>query len=171
MTLKQREPNSCFSFIERKPQVTQNHLFVLHDLTNSYPVSCWKKIFLTSFPINSLLNMKKRQLNPAFGDRGRGNEDTNDVSAALLRQARRSGQLNLSNRGLTEVPQKVWRINADVPEEAKSVSLDNTDDKWWDQVDLTKLILASNALTSLAPDISNLPALEALDVRKFQLNN
>lgn len=115
--------------------------------------------------------MKKRQLNPAFGGRGRGNEDTNDVSAALLRQARRSGQLNLSNRGLTEVPQKVWRINADVPEEAKSVSLDNTDDKWWDQVDLTKLILASNALTSLAPDISNLPALEALDVRKFQLNN
>lgn len=106
-------------------------------------------------------------MNPAFGGRGRGNEDKNDVSAALLRQARRSGQLNLSNRGLTEVPQKVWRINIDVPEEAKSVSLDNTDDKWWDQVDLTKLILASNALTSIAPDITNLPALEVLDVRKL----
>ena len=62
------------------------------------------------------------------------------------------------------VPDTVWRINLDVPEEAKSVSLDNTDDRWWEQVDLTKLILASNALTSLGDGLAQLPALTVLDV-------
>ena len=61
----------------------------------------------------------------------------------------------------------MWRINIDVPEEAKNISLNNTEDRWWEQVDLTKLILASNTLTQLSEDISNLPALTVLDVRKF----
>ena len=65
------------------------------------------------------------------------------------------------------VPSSVWRINIDVPEEAKNISLNNTEDRWWEQVDLTKLILASNTLTQLSEDISNLPALTVLDVRKF----
>ena len=64
------------------------------------------------------------------------------------------------------VPQNVWRINLDLPDESKEVSLDNTDERWWEQVDLTKLILASNALTSLSEDIKELPALTVLDVRK-----
>ena len=42
--------------------------------------------------------------------------------------------------------------------------MDNADDRWWEQVDLTKLILASNALDCLSEDIHLLPALVALDV-------
>jgi len=42
--------------------------------------------------------------------------------------------------------------------------MDNADDRWWEQVDLTKLILASNALDHLSEDIQLLPALVALDV-------
>ena len=42
--------------------------------------------------------------------------------------------------------------------------MDNADDRWWEQVDLTKLILASNALDSLSADIQLLPALVTLDV-------
>ena len=38
------------------------------------------------------------------------------------------------------------------------------DDRWWEQVDLVKLILASNQLTELSPDIKLLPALTVLDV-------
>ena len=71
------------------------------------------------------------------------------------------------NDFLFSVPSSVWRINIDVPEEAKNISLNNTEDRWWEQVDLTKLILASNTLTQLSEDISNLPALTVLDVRKF----
>ncbi|KAK3755618.1 hypothetical protein QZH41_017618 [Actinostola sp. cb2023] len=108
--------------------------------------------------------MKRRPINPAFKATGQDRQDTNDVSDALLRQARRSGQLNLSNRSLTEVPMKVWKINTELPPEAKNISLDSTDEKWWDQVDLTKLILASNKLTSLSCEVANLPALEFLDI-------
>ena len=60
---------------------------------------------------------------------------------------------------------QVWRINLDVPEEGKSVSLDTGDgDRWWEQVDLRKLILASNKLKELSSEIRNLPALNVLDV-------
>ena len=44
------------------------------------------------------------------------------------------------------------------------MSLDNTEDRWWEQTDLIKLILASNVITSLSEDIINLPALTVLDV-------
>lgn len=64
----------------------------------------------------------------------------------------------------TSVPESVWRINTDLPEESKNVNLNNTDDRWWEQVDLTKLILASNQLVSLSEDIKLLPALTVIDV-------
>ena len=62
------------------------------------------------------------------------------------------------------VPSAVWRINIDTPEEGKTISMDDADDRWWEQIDLTKLILASNALDHLAEDIKLLPALVVLDV-------
>ena len=109
--------------------------------------------------------MQRRAKNPSFGRQSGGEADRRDVSEALLRQARKSGQLNLSNRGLTRMPDKVWRVNLDVPPEARNVSLDSTDDdKWWEIVDLTKLILASNKLTDISPEIANFPALVVLDV-------
>ena len=110
--------------------------------------------------------MQRRPRNPGFGGRQTSaQEKTADVAEALLRQARKSGQLNLSNRGLTKVPEKVWRVNLDVPPEARNVSLDSTeDDKWWEQIDLNKLILASNKLTEISPEIVQLPALAVLDV-------
>ncbi|XP_068095336.1 leucine-rich repeat-containing protein 40 isoform X2 [Hyperolius riggenbachi] len=86
------------------------------------------------------------------------------VPQGLIKAARKSGQLNLSARGLTEVPASVWRINVDTPEEAHgNVQFDGTD-RWWEQTDLTKLILASNKLTALSEDIRLLPALVVLDV-------
>ena len=63
----------------------------------------------------------------------------------------------------------MWRINIDVPEEGKQVSLDASGDRWWEQVDLRKLILASNQLKQLSSDIQNLPALTVLDVSVISL--
>ena len=62
------------------------------------------------------------------------------------------------------MPETVWRINIDVPEESQTVSLDNTEDRWWEQTDLSRLILANNVLSELSPDIQQLPALTVLDV-------
>ncbi|KAM3914129.1 LOW QUALITY PROTEIN: leucine-rich repeat-containing protein 40 [Leptodactylus fuscus] len=86
------------------------------------------------------------------------------VPQGLIRAARKSGQLNLSGRGLSEVPVSVWRINVDTPEEAHSNVQFDASDRWWEQTDLLKLFLSSNKLQSLPDDLKLLPALVVLDV-------
>lgn len=61
------------------------------------------------------------------------------------------------------VPQNVYRLNVDRPEEGNKDLAFGTDDHWWEQADLTKLLLSSNQLTSLSDDIRFLPALTTLD--------
>lgn len=53
-----------------------------------------------------------------------------------------------------------------MPEEAKNTVFSGDSDRWWEQTDLTKLLLASNQLTQLSDDIRLLPALTVLDVSK-----
>ncbi|KFP75449.1 Leucine-rich repeat-containing protein 40, partial [Apaloderma vittatum] len=67
------------------------------------------------------------------------------------------------------VPQHVWRINLDTPEEAHQNLSFGAADRWWEQTDLTKLILASNKLQALSEDVTLLPALTVLDVHDNQL--
>ena len=93
-----------------------------------------------------------------------GDQSTEKVNPAILKNARRTGILNLSQRGLDEIPDNVWTLMDDVPQEAKTISLDNTDDKWWDVTEMTKLLLASNQLKSIGEGIRNFPALTVLDV-------
>lgn len=114
---------------------------------------------------------RKPVRNPKFGFQKTTDTDSTSVHPSILKQARKSGQLNLSGRSMTKVPPEVWRINLDVPEESKTVSLDNTEDRWWEQTDLTKMILASNWLTDLSEDIKELPALTVLDVHDNRLES
>lgn len=92
------------------------------------------------------------------------------VPYGLLKSARKSGTLNLSSRGLHEVPQSVYRLNVDPPEEAQSGSFGDSD-RWWEQTDLTKLLLSSNLLTELSEELSLLPALTTLDVHDNRLQS
>lgn len=62
------------------------------------------------------------------------------------------------------VPLHVWRINLDTPEEAHQNISFGAADRWWEQTDLTKLILSSNKLQRLSDDVKLLPALTVLDV-------
>lgn len=102
------------------------------------------------------------------GDPRAGFRDQRDkepaVPQGLIKAARKSGQLNLSGRGLSEVPASVWRINLDTPEEAHSNVQFDAADRWWEQTDLLKLFLSSNKLQSLPDDLRLLPALVVLDV-------
>ncbi|KAG5850081.1 leucine-rich repeat-containing protein 40 [Anguilla anguilla] len=91
------------------------------------------------------------------------------VPRGLLNAARKSGQLNLTGRGLTVVPESVWRLNVDTPEEAQQNLSFGGSDRWWEQTDLTKLLLSSNKLNSLSEDIRLFPALVVLDVHDNQL--
>ncbi len=97
-------------------------------------------------------------------------EGTDQLHPKFLQQARRNGQMNLSGRGLVKVPERVWTIN-DLDEQekknvSKGLSLDRVEDteSWWDFVELNKLILASNKLSSLPPSVGNLLALTVLDL-------
>lgn len=93
------------------------------------------------------------------------------VHPSILKNARRTGLLNLSQRGLESIPDNVWTLMDDAPEEAKTISLDNTDDKWWEVTEMTKLILASNRLTSVGEGIRNFAALTVLDVHDNALTS
>ncbi|XP_019727369.1 leucine-rich repeat-containing protein 40 [Hippocampus comes] len=99
----------------------------------------------------------------------RAPESEPSVPYGLLKAARQSGTLNLSNRSLTEVPASVYRLNVDTPEEAHHNVSFGASERWWEQTDLTKLLLASNGLTRLSDDIRLLPALTTLDLHDNQL--
>ncbi|XP_053645122.1 leucine-rich repeat-containing protein 40 isoform X1 [Cherax quadricarinatus] len=92
-----------------------------------------------------------------------------DIHPQILKMARKSGQLNLSNRGMVEVPDKVYHIHEMDAEEAKKLTMNmtmdgNEDDRWWEQTDLTRLYLSSNRLSSISQKISNLLSLQVLDL-------
>lgn len=65
------------------------------------------------------------------------------------------------------MPDVVWNLNSLSAEETKALSLSldsNDEDHWWDYVELTKLVLASNTLKYISSEVSNYPALTVLDV-------
>ncbi|XP_040144780.1 leucine-rich repeat-containing protein 40 isoform X2 [Ictidomys tridecemlineatus] len=69
------------------------------------------------------------------------------------------------------VPQCVWRINVDIPEEANQNLSFSSAERWWEQTDLTKLIISNNKLQSLTDDLRLLPALTVLDIHDNQLTS
>ncbi|MCL4140366.1 UNVERIFIED_CONTAM: hypothetical protein GTU68_059509, partial [Idotea baltica] len=50
-----------------------------------------------------------------------------------------------------------------------NMSMDDTEDRWWEQTELTRLYLSSNSLSSIDPLISNLSALQLLDLSDNRL--
>ncbi|XP_045403711.1 leucine-rich repeat-containing protein 40 [Lemur catta] len=108
---------------------------------------------------------------PRAGFKPDGRDCCTSVPQGLLKAARKSGQLNLSGRNLSEVPQCVWRINVDIPEEANQNLSFSATERWWEQTDLTKLIISNNKLQSLTDDLRLLPALTVLDIHDNQLTS
>lgn len=87
----------------------------------------------------------------------------------MIENGRKSGQLNLSNQNLDEVPASVWNINLEKFDEKKSSGIamdtnDNDEYRWWQQAELQKLILASNKIKVISKEIKNLNSIVTLDV-------
>ncbi|KAB0394237.1 hypothetical protein E2I00_014525, partial [Balaenoptera physalus] len=62
-------------------------------------------------------------------------------------------------------------INVDIPEEANQNLSFSATERWWEQTDLTKLIISNNKLQSLTDDLRLLPALTVLDIHDNQLTS
>ncbi|GAB6032220.1 Leucine-rich repeat-containing protein 40 [Chamberlinius hualienensis] len=91
-----------------------------------------------------------------------------DLHPTIIKQARNSGKLNLSNKGLVAVPDKVWRIHEIDDEERKTTtfSFNSSDnDRWWEQAELTVLDLSFNRLSEIHCDIQNLPNLQTVNLQ------
>jgi hypothetical protein len=85
----------------------------------------------------------------------------------ILRNAQGSGTVNLSDQDLPEVPPKIFTLNEIDPNEyAKNtnVNFESNDSKWWNQVEIKKLILAFNRITHIPRQIEQLSTLVVLDV-------
>ena len=67
------------------------------------------------------------------------------------------------------MPDKVWRVNLDAATESREAGSFDSDERWWDQVELNKLILASNKLQTISENVKLLSALNNLDVSKGYL--
>ena len=52
----------------------------------------------------------------------------------------------------------------DAAAESREASTFDTDERWWDQEPLSKLILASNKIQAISDEVKLLNALKALDV-------
>ncbi|XP_054734849.1 leucine-rich repeat-containing protein 40 isoform X2 [Anastrepha obliqua] len=103
------------------------------------------------------------QLNPLFHKRDKA-EDENALPSFLVKQARKTGAMQLSGKGLTTVPDKIYQINEidkDLPTSLEQLTV-KEEDAWWNQMPLTNLDLSSNALTHLSPKIENLDTLTTL---------
>lgn len=93
---------------------------------------------------------------------------TASVPKALLQQACKTGQLNLSGRDLKQVPDEVWNIYSRPNEE--DVKFDSMEyDQWWSQVELKKLLLASNQLSFVPDTIAVFSTLVILDLHDNKL--
>eukprot|EP00106_Octopus_bimaculoides_P017541 XP_014784983.1 PREDICTED: leucine-rich repeat-containing protein 40-like [Octopus bimaculoides] len=72
---------------------------------------------------------------------------------------------------LENVPKCVLNINIEEVESARNFTLDSSAERWWDQTDLTRLIIANNCLNSLPEDIRLIHALNLLDVHDNNLES
>ncbi|KAJ3300613.1 Leucine-rich repeat-containing protein 40 [Borealophlyctis nickersoniae] len=82
-----------------------------------------------------------------------------------------SGRLNLSNQNLSSIPEAVFSKSAPPP---KSVDLSfdrRSDDQWWEVVDLSRLVIADNAIEDLDPRIGELDGLTVLDAHNNRLRH
>ncbi|KAJ3105852.1 Leucine-rich repeat-containing protein 40 [Phlyctochytrium planicorne] len=80
----------------------------------------------------------------------------------MIRQARTSGKLNLSNQGLDVIPPSLF-TREDVQPGTVSLDRNDTEFNWWEEVDISKLIIADNVLKEIDERIVELQGLTLLD--------
>ncbi|EFN80907.1 Leucine-rich repeat-containing protein 40 [Harpegnathos saltator] len=96
------------------------------------------------------------------------NDDDAELSKSAIISARKTGRLNLSSRGLSSVPDRVWSINELTEEELRNLHFEldyeHKEERWWEQEPLRALDLSSNSLTAIDNRMRFLTGLNTLDL-------
>ncbi|KRG01168.1 uncharacterized protein Dmoj_GI24424, isoform D [Drosophila mojavensis] len=117
-------------------------------------------------PRQSLSPRNNYAFQPVFHERTSKEDDTL-LTDTLWKLARKTGTLNLTNKGMARVPERLFNINeadADTKKRTLEQLSINEEDAWWNQVPLNNLDLSSNALTHISPKIENLLTLTVLQL-------
>ncbi|KAF7731379.1 hypothetical protein EC973_000187 [Apophysomyces ossiformis] len=106
--------------------------------------------------------------NAAFGQ---DEPQTNRKLQTIIRQAKSSGKLNISSRGLDKIPEEVLAMYH-VDPNSIVVDFSSSGDAWYDYVELTKFIATDNAITEIDERLGEeFGALTLLDIRSNQLRD
>jgi Leucine-rich repeat (LRR) protein len=76
-----------------------------------------------------------------------------------------------NQKSTKKVSNRIWSMNVDKADKSNDTSLVDDDCKWWDHVNLTKLILASNKITNIPKEAALLDSLVTLDVNTPNLTH
>ncbi|KAI7905248.1 uncharacterized protein BX663DRAFT_502235 [Cokeromyces recurvatus] len=71
----------------------------------------------------------------------------------LIKQAKSTGKLDISNRGLTKIPEEV--LNMYHSEPISVIDFSSLGNAWYDEVDLIKLVASSNAIEEIDERLTN----------------
>ncbi|PSN57280.1 Leucine-rich repeat-containing protein 40 [Blattella germanica] len=119
-------------------------------------------------------NSRFKRMDPIFQLQDQ-ESDSKELSSHLIKLARKSGQLNLSGRGLASVPSKLWQLEELDEAEVRLLEVrmdrDVDGERWWEHEPLSWLDLSSNCITDLSPDIKNLSSLTVLNIHNNNLTS
>ncbi|KAM3964275.1 leucine-rich repeat-containing protein 40 [Aphomia sociella] len=98
--------------------------------------------------------------------------DEGELSTGLIKSAKRTGQLSLTNRGLGTVPENVWKIDELSLDDCKEVDFARSDiNNWWNAEPLKMLDLSSNVIKTISPNIKLLQQLVTLKLHDNALTH
>ncbi|XP_011061287.1 PREDICTED: leucine-rich repeat-containing protein 40-like [Acromyrmex echinatior] len=113
-------------------------------------------------------DIRKKANHLAVFKRRTKNEDNNELSRSIIIGARKTGQLNLSSKGLSTVPDKIWNINELTEEELRDLHFEldyePLEERWWEQEPLKMLDMSCNSLTVIDNKIELLTELNTLNL-------
>ncbi|KAG0229225.1 Ras suppressor protein 1 [Actinomortierella wolfii] len=89
---------------------------------------------------------------------------------SLIANAKGTGIMNLSNRGLTRVPMDVWKMYYVDPDKIV-VDFNDTSNAWYNAVDLTRLLANDNQIDLIEDNIQEFGALTHIDFRNNALTS
>jgi Leucine-rich repeat (LRR) protein len=102
----------------------------------------------------------KRERNNAFFQQGKSNPNESSSLKAVLRSARATGNLVVTEKKLAEVPPAIFHVEQNL----------DADEKFWEVQPITKIDLSNNEITSVPPEIGLLANIAVLKLRNNKLS-